>query len=258
MTLGVLPPEWESAVRYAPVDGMGSALPVQSAVFGDDAQLQVRFLLVPERNLADSLRLGEEVFEYREYVRIQKPGDKTTVVCRRATDKDKMRFPNQYIAFKQGKETANVGLPITEWDYHLSETQVYALRLMGIEYVHQIAGMSEVAQQTLGLDAREMVSMAKITTAKLDTKQANASLQSQLDEYKREMQELKRKLEEREANESAQIARLIEAKGYEREKEEGREEKRLEMLVGASVEVDEATAAIHELVKRRGRPKRND
>lgn len=253
MTAGVLPPEWESAVRYMPVDGIGQALPVQSAVFGDDAQLMVRFLLVPERNLADTLKLGEEVFEYREYVRIQKAGDKTTIVVRRATDRDKMRFPQQYMAFKRGEATANVGLPLSEWDYHLSETQIYALRLMGIEYVHQIAGMSDVAQSTLGIDAKEMVAMAKITTAKMDTKQANASLQSQLDEYKREMDALKRKLEERDANEASQIAQLLEAKRHEREEEERRKEEGLEMLIGVTADVDQAAAAVHELVKRKGR-----
>jgi hypothetical protein len=253
MNIGVLPPEWESAVRYMPVDGMGQALPVQSAVFGDDAQLMVRFLLVPERDLSRTLQLGEEVFEYREYVRIQKPGDKTTIVCRRATDRDKMRFPNQYMAFKRGETTANVGLPVTEWDYHLSETQVYALRLMGVEYVHQIAGMSEIAQQTLGIDAREMVAMAKITTAKMDTKQANASIQNQLDEYKRELDEMKRKLAERDLGEAVQIERMLEVKQIEKEREAERAEKSLEMLIGASAEVDEAAAAVHALVKRKGR-----
>ena len=250
--LGFLPPEWESAQKFVPIIGQHGqgALPVQAPVFGDDAQLSVRFFMYPEVHHLKSIEAGYEVLEYFEYVRIQRPGDKSAVLIRRVKDSDKLRFPYQYRAFKEGTAEEDLGTPIASWDYRLSESQIYAFKVLGVETVQQIAAMSDIQAQSLGIEGHEIVSRAKITVQKKTTLEANAALQKELDELKREFAKFKAQ----ERDEESQVERLLEARRYEKEREEERREEMLARMVAGG---EEAAKAVHEVVKRRGRPKKN-
>ena len=190
--LDSLPPEWEPAINFAPT-GPGGQL--KQAIFGDDARLSVRFYARPyvdefktEENLKNGI-LKKEIY-YKEHVRIQPIGDRTTIYDQPARDSHKKRFPVQYQAFKSGKD-ARIGIPIESWDYDLTETEILTFKLLGIEYVHQIAQMNDVQQNSLGLDSKSLIARAKLTVAETSEKEAAAQLQAKFDEQEKKMLELK-------------------------------------------------------------------
>lgn len=175
--LGEFPKEWikpETMASFA-----NGAL--QRGVFGDDRRLSVRFVMFPEIQEKETLAAGYKVLKYREYIRIQPIGDKTTIYFQPAKQADKARFPIQYEAFKSGRQEL-VGIPIEAWDYQLSETQLLTFRTLGIQFVHEIAGMSDTQKMSLGIDGKNIVARAKITCAEVSEKDAKATLQAKFDE----------------------------------------------------------------------------
>jgi len=249
-----LPDGWESPLRMAPnplVGGLG--LPVQQPVYGEDSQLSVHFVLYPEIHHQKTIEAGYKVIEYREYVHIQKPGDKTTVYFQPAEDRHRRRFPLQYRAFKENR-VEHVGVPLEAWEYQLSQTQIYTMKLLGVNYVHQIANMSPQDQLSLGVDAKDIVARAKITVQDLSTKEANAHLLQKLEDMKRELEELKRKEAERSADEDYQLDRIRETKERESQKAEEREREGFERLLSeAAGNNHEGAAALSEAAQRRRR-----
>lgn len=232
------PPEWEPIKSFIPVPGASG---MQQAVFDDGTGQQVQFYLRPVRNEKASVEAGQLIVEQKEFVKVQKLGDKLTIFDNNAEGYHRVRFPKAYIAFRDGAPQKR-GLRLEEWDYQLTDTQIMTFKLLGIEYVHDICNISDAQQDTLGIDARHIVARAKIDTQEAHAKAQAAGLQEQLDSTRRSLEKLQ--------NENAQIMAMLQDKSNAKEKEE--EGLRRELLRAAKDDTEV------EIVKRRGRPRRSD
>lgn len=234
--LGSPPPEWQSPIGLPSIGGG-----LQQGVFGDDAQLSVRFVMFPEILEKESFEKGYKVIVHKEYVRIQRLGDRTTIYFQPARQRDRLRFPQQYQAFKTGK-TERFGIPLEAWDFPLSESELLTFKLLGIEYVHQIAAMDEGQMLSLGGNGGAIIARAKITTNEVSSKEAAAGLQAKFDSIEKELATQR--------DQNAQLMKLLTAKAEERIKGE----LAVESVVARALE---ASAEVSDLGKRgRGRPKK--
>ncbi len=213
MELGTPPIEWERPSSTQPVGLAGQGL--QQAVFGSDSELYVKFFNHRILNEAETERRGVKCFDTKEFVKIQRMGEKLTVFMGEATLTHRRRFPAHYQHYKEGKSD-NHGIPLEAWEYQLSESDVMTFKQMGIFFVHQLAAMSPAQQEALGLDSRRIVARAKIDTADTTVKDQAATLQRELDEM--------RAMFAKQQDENEQIKRLLEDRRDEREKEERRQE----------------------------------
>ncbi len=190
MSLNTFPEEWQSPT--------GPTALGQAAQFGQDSQLHVRFYNEKILDFVASKAAEYKVFNDVEYVHIMRPGDKTWTVRRPVKASDLRRFPLQYEAFKTGR-VEKLGLPITQWDVPgLSEGEISIFKAYGIEYVHQVAAMNEVQQQSLGVNAKHLVARAKLEVQEQGVKEKNTELQIKLDEvsakHRQEMAEMEERL----------------------------------------------------------------
>lgn len=171
--------------------GEGVAMPV----LGDDAVLDVRFyekrVPIPSKSTEEAIH-----FEKRDYCRIQRPGDKSTVWDQPAREADKQRFPYQWQAYRAGK-SQDVGTPI-ERVYELgllSEPQVLMLKASGVKTVEQASMATEAVVSGWGSDGPTIQKFCKGFIAQRE----KAAKASDLEELKAELaaeREAREKLEE--------------------------------------------------------------
>lgn len=198
--LNSFPEEWQSPIS-APQLG-------QAAQFGADSQLFVKFYTYKEEIYSESEKVGYKVFKDKEYITIQRPGDRFAIVRREATPYDKMRFPMQYEAYKKGN-TEQLGIPLAAWNIPgLSEGELAVFKAYGIEFVHQVAQMNEVQAQSLGNNAKYLINRAKIEIADSNQREENAKLQALLDDQTKKHQEELQAME-------ARLISLMETKASE-------------------------------------------
>lgn len=187
---GVLPAEWE---RHNSVNEVSSSNGyVKDLSFGADSQLFVRFDVMPEAvwHEIDGERVVKEITKH-EYVWIQRPGDKLQIYHQRAKRRHIRRFPKHYEAFKSGKSQGMLGLPLANWDYQLSNADIQTLRLMGIEYVHQLATLPDTMLPVIGLSGKIWRAAAQVTMQEFGEKQAKTEMQLELNERDRHIAELR-------------------------------------------------------------------
>lgn len=117
-----------------------------------DKNLNVTFSMEPHFNAAKSAAEGRPIFDDREYVKIQVPGDKDSIVDRPVTEIDRRRFADKYAAFKAGRSQALSGTPLTAVAW-MSKSRVRELEHFGVRTLEQLANMSdEAAQKFMGIN----------------------------------------------------------------------------------------------------------
>lgn len=128
----------------------------------------------------DSLQLGfaseqagHPVFEDRDFIEINIPGDMSNVICREATENDKKTYASLYAQYKQGLEPSINGTPLEAWS-RLTRAQVQNYKALHFQTVEQIAEMSDTAAGKVGMGA-----MADRTAAKAYLEQAKDSALAQ-------------------------------------------------------------------------------
>jgi hypothetical protein len=132
-----------------------------------DKRLLVQFSMFPVQDSAASAKEGRPIFKEVEYVMIMVPGDKQSVVHRRAEERDKFRFPKQYQAFlnKKSQETSN-GTPLKAVTF-LSLGQVKELEFFNVYTVEQLAEIPDahasrfMGIQTLKQQAKDFLKAAR-------------------------------------------------------------------------------------------------
>lgn len=232
--LGTSFPEgWEQPISTRQVGPSGAGL--QEAVYGSDRELNVRFYLQPIVNEAETERQNVKVIDYKEFVRIQRIGDRLSVYQGAATPSFIRRFPHQYQLFKEGK-TAASGTTLEAWDYQLSETDILTFKTLGIYYVHQLAAMSVDQQNVLGLDAKKIVARAKIDCADKELKDQNGDLLLKLEQVQ---EEFRKQTEEN--------AKLFQQLTEQKAAADEQERKRVARLIEASNGNDESAKALNTL-----------
>ena len=119
--------------------------------FNPDNRLNVTIYNRPVHDPEESRRRGRSWTKGVEYIRIQIPGEKDTV-DRPLREDDKMRFPQQYAAFMQGRQHVPDGTPV---DLLFPQTPEIGLNLhgLGVHTVEQLAGLTEHGASTIGMGA---------------------------------------------------------------------------------------------------------
>jgi hypothetical protein len=181
-------------------------------VQGDEGLIAEFFPQAVQHNHRSSLE-GRPIFETFPFVRILIPGDKHSIVERKATDADKQRFPRQWGAFQAGQAPVETGTPIEQWPA-LTVSQVAEFKALHIRTVEHLAGLSDGNISKLGPGGRGLVEKAKafLATAR-DTAEAqrlageNEHLKSEIAALKEQVAQLASKLEVQEETRPAAAKR---------------------------------------------------
>lgn len=144
-----------------------------------------RFWLRVLENKTESLKQGHPVHKEVEWVDLIIAGDKNNKPSMRVTEEHKMRFREEYQAFKDGVEAPLNGTDIREWN-SITRSRAEDLVKMGIRTVEDLAGAPDNAIQRIGMGAREIVKKAQLFIGNKDelgeTKAQLAQLQKQVAE----------------------------------------------------------------------------
>lgn len=162
----------------------------------------VQFVRDAVQNNYKSSQAGRPVFDEFDFVRIQTPGDTRTSVYRKATDKDKERFPKAWNAYQQGLEAPEEGTPITQWP-QVSAAQARELAHVHVRTVESLAALSDSSIQRMGPGYQQLRQQARhyLESAKNN---ANATAVARENEELREqIRLLKEQMEAMEAQKKA-------------------------------------------------------
>lgn len=119
-----------------------------------DARLAVLFYAKPLQNEFESEKQGRPIFFDVDFVRIQVPGDTTTVIDTPVREEHKKRFPLHWAHYqnKHGGDAKEIGTPLSQWS-RLSQSQVEELRALKFYTVESVANASDAGLQKLGMVA---------------------------------------------------------------------------------------------------------
>jgi len=120
----------------------------------------VEFFRDAVQNNKKSQDAGRPVFDEKDFVRIQAPGDTNTVIVRIATDQDKKRFPKSWSAYQNGLDLAQEGTPLEQWNL-ISRSQTLELKHQGIATVETLASVSDANIQKFGPGFMQLRNSAK-------------------------------------------------------------------------------------------------
>lgn len=175
--------------------------PDSDSAFANNQQKEgrnyVKFYRQWVRNNFKSKQEGREVGEEQDFILIISPGNSKTEVRRKATEADMMAYGPEWAAYQQGKEQQMSGTPV-ELLPGLPNGMADALKAMCVYTIEQLAGLSDIGMQKLGMGANELrnkaktylqgngaglrdeLEQAKIKITTLET--ANAALQARVQE----------------------------------------------------------------------------
>lgn len=160
---------------------------------GTDAGMFVLFYMESIEDKEASEKEGRPIFRDHEFIKIMPPGDKNTVICEPVNDEYRMRWPNQYNAFKNQQVQVNDGTPLEEWPI-LRKSQVMMFKAVNVHTVEQLANVSDQNLPNLGMGSREFrdKAIAYIETAKTGAVPAQA--QNRIIDLERQVEALTNQL----------------------------------------------------------------
>lgn len=148
---------------------------------------------------------GRAIFEDREFVEIHIAGDNKSVVVKKVDQTIIDRWPEQYAAFKAGKEAPVDGMPIQEWPM-LTVSKVAELKALNIKTVESLAELKDTGIQRIGMGGRELVKQAqaylkvsKSAAAAQKYAKENEKLHDEIDMLKAQIKELSDKMDQEKA-----------------------------------------------------------
>ena len=164
---------------------------LDSDIQNADSHLHVEFYYYPD-----------PPYKGDPFLRIQVPGDKTTVIEKPVAEHDKERFPRQWLYFQmQNSDAQVIGTPIADWSRdcpdEINTLRKEELQILKFLTVEQVATASDSQLQKVGMGATGLRDRARAYL--LSKNQTNHS--SELDETKKQLAELQ-----------AQMATLLEKK----------------------------------------------
>lgn len=124
------------------------------------AELRPDFFMDTVKDELASHQAGRDIFREIERVRIVIPGAVASMVVKNVDDSHRNRWPEHYAAFRGGREQPLVGLPLTEWPV-LNRAQVRELEYLQIRTVEELAGLSDVHLQSIGMGGRMLRERAR-------------------------------------------------------------------------------------------------
>lgn len=132
-----------------------------------DLMMSVEFFLHEPEDVHKSEVAGKVIrLPQMPYVRIQHPGDHTSIMEAPVTERHKQRWPDKWLYFQiqnnMVEGAAEIpGWKIDEWT-HLNPEQVRELKHMRFTVVEQIANASDAQCQKLGMDGMPLREAARL------------------------------------------------------------------------------------------------
>lgn len=123
-------------------------------------QLLPMFSMKAIQNNFKSEKEGRPIFEDKEWVEIFIPGDKNTTVSREVRDDDRKRWPEQYRAFKEGKEIPLEGTPLEQWPV-ISASTAKELEHFKVRTVEQLSEIPDGLLKNLGMGSLKLREQAR-------------------------------------------------------------------------------------------------
>lgn len=141
--------------------------PAFMGAMNPDTLLHVEFYMHAPEDVHKSEAAGKIVrLPAIPYIRIQSPGDKTSIVESPVLERHKARWPDKWLYFqiKEGLIEGAADIPgwkLEEWT-HLTPEQVRELKYLRFTVVEQVAGASDEQVQKLGMDGLGLREAARI------------------------------------------------------------------------------------------------
>lgn len=95
------------------------------------------------------------IFRDEHWVRIRIAGNDKDIVERKATDADKARFPEAWVAYERGLTQSSTGTPLEKWP-RMTPGMVATLKGLAIFSIEDMATLSDVGCQRVGMGAYEL------------------------------------------------------------------------------------------------------
>ena len=134
----------------------------------DDSGCYATFFLHPIIDGFKSKEAGREIYTEVPYILILVKGQNKTEVRRKATDEDKRRFPREWGAFQDGKINPITGTPLES--LNLAAGIIQELKHLNIRTVEDVAEISDLTIQKIGIGGVEMRNQAKAFLSKNSVK----------------------------------------------------------------------------------------
>lgn len=161
------------------------------AIFGKDDQLLVRFYRHAELSQYKSKKANAPIYDDVDMVEVITPGEKESVKVI-ADEFHQRRFPKQWEAYKAGIELQQSGTPI-ELLLNTEPSMVRHLKHMNVHTIQQLAALSDSNKQLIGMGAEQLQQRAREYLSKA----AGGQTFHQMDEMKKEIEQLKAMLAEK-------------------------------------------------------------
>lgn len=146
----------------------------QNGRHANDDQLLVRFYMHPAQDKPASVEAGRPIFKEVPFVHIMQPGNKESIIHRKATSMDKQRFAEHFRKFEAREDQDVVeGTPLIEWP-GVTRSQAEELKFYNVMSVEQLAGMSDTNTQNF----RGMNSLRQKAVAFLEMSKDNAGAEA--------------------------------------------------------------------------------
>lgn len=144
------------------------------------------------------------------YIRIQKPGDKTSIIETPVREDHKQRWTQKWLYFqmKAGLISGDTSIPgwkLEEWEF-LKEDQIRELKFMRFTVVEQIAGASDDQCQRLGMGGMSLREAAKRALKDRMGKEVKDAIEKK----DKEMADMRYQAEREKAAKDAELAELTE------------------------------------------------
>ena len=159
-------------------------MPLDSDIYNADEQLQVDFYIAKD---------VDPKWDGKPFVRINIPGDKTTIIEQPMNEDHKRRFPRQYLYFQMKQNENDVPVMGTSFDVWIAEGngditkgQGEELRILKFQTVEQVANASDAQLQRIGMGSAGLREKAKGFLAKRN----RSETENQLDDTKKQLAEL--------------------------------------------------------------------
>jgi hypothetical protein len=136
------------------------------------------------------VRLGQKVLsatEFIDHIQISHPGEASlNCIDRPVTETDKAQYPQQWARYKDGKEQAPEGLPLS-LIFPTTPGVVRKLADESIYTVEQLAGLSAHAITGIGMGCQDWVNKA---TKYLESLDRGAGVRKAIDELRQQVAEI--------------------------------------------------------------------
>lgn len=132
----------------------------------DDSSLIVEFFVGKKLLGLKSKAEGREIYEDREFVRIQIKGQDKQVVVEEVKPHHKQKYPVAYQLFQMGKPLPVIGTPIEQLP-GVGPSLAHHLKGLLLRTIEDVAGITdENTLSAIGMGARDLVNRAKAFIAK--------------------------------------------------------------------------------------------